>query len=93
MPAVANAPVVMDWLVQPCSSAIASARSLSSSASGSGCPASGAAIARCARQPTSMNGRDDPARATEGVLEVLARVVGRPAHSSAMPRFMSVSAQ
>ena len=57
MPAIANAPVVIDWLVQPCSSAIASACSLSSSASGSGCPVSGAAIARCARQPTSMNGR------------------------------------
>ena len=58
MPAIANAPVVIDWLVQPCSSAIASARSLSSSASGSGCPVSGAAIARCARQPISMNGRE-----------------------------------
>ena len=43
MPAIANAPVVIDWLVQPCSSAIAIARSLSSSASGSGCPVSGAA--------------------------------------------------
>ena len=57
MPAIANAPVVIDWPVQPCSSAIASARSLSSRASGSGWPVSGAAIARCARQPSSRKGR------------------------------------
>ena len=78
MPAIANAPVVIDWLVQPCSSAIAIARSLSSSASGSGCPVSGAASARCARQPISMNGREIRTRAVESVLQVLPCVVGTP---------------
>ena len=93
MPAIANAPVVIDWLVQPCSSAIASARSLSSSASGSGCPVSGAAIARCARQPTSMNGREIRRVRSSASSRCCRASSGRPAHSSAMPRFISASAR